>query len=407
MRFAALLLVAATTAAHADAFDDALAKHEYKLELKDGALAGPGADILKAAIDSANFVGLGEDHGIAQIPAFDAAVCKELAPHGFKHLALEVGPSVAAELEADAKAEGGAKRLAAFDKANPETVAFYTWREEFDFLRACPLHVYGIDQELMGSPVYVLPKVLATKPGPKATAALQQLIKEEATAHAAAAKSGSFGDLWLMSAKQATLDAAKTALAADGSAEAQKLFASLLESRDIYLGQGSKDTAYASNRHRAKLMKGLLLDDIGAAAKADGAFPKMIVKLGGYHLYRGNNPLRSSEVGNMIGEAAEAHRVDAVNILVLGLHGQQLAMVGPGKPAQPQKLDFVHDPDWKFMAPLARDAEKLGAYSLFDLRALRPAFGSLKVGDAELERLVFGYDFVVIVRDPTASHPLL
>ena len=56
-------------------------------------------------------------------------------------------------------------------------------------------------------------------------------------------------------------------------------------------------------------MKGMFLDDLSAAMKADQAFPKVLVKIGAWHAYRGLNPLRSSELGNLIGEAAEGHKV--------------------------------------------------------------------------------------------------
>jgi hypothetical protein len=387
--------------------EDAIAHNRYALSVADGKLAGSGAGVLRPAITAANFVMLGEDHGIAQIPAFGAALCNEL---GFHHLALEVGPSVAAELAAFARAKDGATREAAFVKKFPETIAFYDWKEEFDMLAACakasagaPLELWGLDQELMGAPVFVLQKILDTKPGPIAQAAIAALVKEDAADHAAAAKTGDFGKLFLIAAKQDTLDAATAALAKDGSAEAQQLFASLLESRAIYLGQSGPDP-YASNRRRAKLMKRTLLDHIGAAAKADKAFPKVMLKLGAWHLYRGLNPLRSSEVGNMVGEAAEGHAVEAVNVLLLGVKGQQLAVAGVGRPPHAVTLDLADkDSDFKFLAPFFAATDAHG-WTLFDLRALRPGFRKLGALDPELERMIFGYDFLVLIPDPKPAH---
>jgi hypothetical protein len=389
-------------------FEDAIAKNRYSVSVADSKLAGNGAAVLRSAITGAHFVMLGEDHGIAQIPTFGAALCNELH---FHHLALEVGRSVAPEIEQFARARDGAAREAAFAKRFPETIAFYDWKEEFDMLVACanastgaPLELWGLDQELMGAPVFVLQKILDTKPGPAGTAAIAALVREDAVDRAAAAKTGDFGKLFLIAAAQDDLDAAAAALAKDGSPEAQQLFASLLESRAIYLGQAGPDP-YASNRRRAKLMKRTLLEYISAAAKADNAFPKVMVKLGAWHLYRGLNPLGSSEVGNMIGEAAEGHAVDAVNVLVIGVKGQQLRVTGVARRPQPGPLELAgdKDSDFKFLAPFFAATDAHG-WTLFDLRALRSGFRKLGALDPELERLIFGYDFMVLIPDPKPEH---
>ncbi len=409
MRSLCLLLLWLALAAPSP-LDDALANNRYPIELDHaGKLAGKGADVLRPALAAATFVMLGEDHGIAQIPAFGASLCRELAPAGLRTLALEVGPSVAPELAAFASARDGAAREAAFVRKFPETIAFYDWREELAMLQACAqaaapgkLQIWGVDQELMGSPVFVLQKILDTKPGPVARAAIAALVRDDATAHAAAAKTGDYGKLWLLTAKQDALDAAAAALAKDGSPEAQQLFASLVESRAIYLGQSGPDP-YLSNRRRAKLMKRTFLDDLSAAVKADKAFPKVLVKLGAWHLYRGLDPLRSSELGNMLGEAAEGHGFEAVNIAIVGVKGKQLAVQGVGRVPKAVPLDLTKNDDVKFLAPVfaAADAK---AWTLFDLRALRTHFRKLGALDPELERLIFGYDFLVMIPDPQPEH---
>lgn len=410
-RLLALALVLAARAAAATPLDDAIAKARAPIAVEGGKLSGAGADVLRPALDAANFVMLGEDHGIAQTPAFGAALCAELAPHGFHHLALEVGPSVAPQLEQFARAGDGAAREAAFARKYPETIAFYDWKEERDMLASCarastaqPLQLWGLDQELMGAPVYVLAQILATHPGPAGKAAIEALVRADAAAHAAAAKTGDYGKLWLISAPQAELDGAAAALAKDGSPEAQHLFASLVESRAIYLGQSGPDP-YLSNRERAKLMKRTFLDDLSAAAHAEKAFPKVMIKLGAWHLYRGLNPLRSSEMGNLIGEAAEGHGVEAVNILVLGVKGQQLQVAGVSRTPRPVALDLTKPgSDFAFLAPFFAAMEPHG-WTLFDLRGFRPHFRKLGTLDPELERVIFGYDFLLLVPDPRPEHP--
>ena len=133
-------------------------KNRGAISVQDGKLAGPSAEVLRTAMADAQFVALGEDHGIRQIPEFAAALCAELAPHGFHHMGLEIGPYVAPEIEKMARSADGAKQLAEFDKKYPETIAFYNWQEEFAMLQKCegaasPGHmtIWGLDQEFMGA----------------------------------------------------------------------------------------------------------------------------------------------------------------------------------------------------------------------------------------------------------------
>ncbi|MGB9465454.1 MAG: hypothetical protein WBR10_10095, partial [Candidatus Acidiferrum sp.] len=166
------------------AFIEMLKKNRGAISVQDDKLAGPGADILRAALAEAHFVALGEDHGIRQIPEFAAALCAELAPHGFHHMGLEIGTYVTPEVEKMARSADGAKQLADFDKKYPETIAFYDWKEEFAMLQKCesaasPGHmaIWGLDQELMGASGFLTDKILATNPGPQARAAVEELLK--------------------------------------------------------------------------------------------------------------------------------------------------------------------------------------------------------------------------------------
>jgi hypothetical protein len=391
-------------AAFASPLSDAIHRAEAPLSIHDGRLAGAGGDILRAALTSAQFVVLGEDHGIAQIPALGAALCAELAPIGFRHLAVEVGPSVAPELQAFARASDGPARAAAFVRRYPETIAFYDWKEELAMLAACAqLDLWGLDQELVGATGYVVTKILETKPGPAATAALQALLRDHAAARTQAIKTGDYGKLVLVSGPEAMFEAARDALAKDGTPDARALFASLLESRAIYLGQAGPEP-YVSNRRRARLMKATFLDDLSAAARADKAFPKVMIKIGAWHAYRGLNPLHSSEIGNLIAEAAEGHKVEAVNLLVLGVKGAQLGAAGVGRAPTARPVDLTADPDFKMLAPLFSEVAR--DWMLFDLRTLRSGFRKLGPVDPELERVIFGFDFVVLIPDPKPSHPL-
>jgi hypothetical protein len=411
LAFTTYLLLMPLARAQTAEFTETLKKNRGEIRVQDGKLAGPSAEVLRAALADAQFVALGEDHGIRQIPEFAGALCTELAAYGFHHMGLEIGAFVAPDLEKMARSTDGAKQLAEFEKKYPETIAFYNWQEEFAMLQKCeaaasPGHmtIWGLDQEFMGATGYLADRILAANPGPEAKAAVETLLKEASEARAAAAKSGNPGDLFMMTAKQEELDHVRDLLKKQGKSEAQRLFDAFLVSREIYQKNMSGDY-YKSNRQRALLMKKNFSEPFAASTQSNGVLPKVFFKFGAYHMFRGINPLHSSELGNLIGEAAEANQFKSVHILIAGVKGEQLHFVGIGKPAEAVPLDLAGEKDspFLFLKPLF-DAQVENSWTLYDLRALRDGFSKYGKIDPELERVIFGYDFVVFVPDPKAAH---
>jgi len=409
--FAACLAITICARGQNAEFTETLKKNRGAISVQEGKLAGPSAEVLRTAMAEAQFVALGEDHGIRQIPEFAAALCAELAPHGFHHLALEIGTYIAPDLEKMARSAEGTKQLADFEKKYPETIAFYNWQEEFAMLQKCetaasPGHmtIWGLDQEFMGATSFLADKILATNLGPEAKAAVETLLKEATEARLAAAKTGNPGDLFMMTAKQEELDHLRELLKKQGKPEAQRLFDAFLVSREIYQKNMSGDY-YKSNRQRALLMKKNFSEPFAASSQSDGVLPKVFFKFGAYHMFRGINPLHSSEIGDLISEAAEANQLKSVHILIVGVKGEQLHFVGIGKPAEPGALDLAGDKDSSFLffKPLF-DMQIENSWTLYDLRALRDGFSKYGKIDPEMERVIFGYDFVVFISDPKASH---
>ena len=411
LAIASLFLFTTFSRAQNAEFAETLKKNRGAISVQDGKLAGPSAEILRGALADVQFVALGEDHGIRQIPEFAAALCAELAPHGFHHMGLEIGTYVAPDLEKMARSEDGAKQLAEFEQRYPETIAFYNWQEEFAMLQKCenaasPGHmtIWGLDQEFMGATAFLADRILATNPGPEAKAAIESLQKEASEARATAAKSGNPADLFMMTAKQEELDHVRDLLKKQGKLEAQKLFEAFLVSREVYQKNMSGDY-YKSNRQRALLMKKNFSEPFAASSQSNGVLPKVFFKFGAYHMFRGINPLHSSELGNLIAEAAEANQLKSVNILIVGVKGEQLHFAGIGKPPEAAPLDLAGDKDspFLFFKPLF-NVQIENSWTLYDLRALRDSFSKYGKIDPELERVIFGYDFVVLIPDPKASH---
>jgi hypothetical protein len=383
----------------------------FPIAVHDGKLTGEGAAVLQQATQGTQFLLLGEDHGISQIPEFAGGLFAMVAPQGFNTLNLEVGPEIGAQLQRMAAEPDGGTQLADFEKRYPFSIAFYDWQQELEFLLRSArvasggLTIWGLDQELMGAGGFLLRQILAENPGPEAKSYLQQMLAENDRDYASAAKSGNPGDLFMMAVKETDLARLKEVVDREGNARAQRLVRSMIESRDIYQ-KNMKHENYESNRRRAQLMKANFVNNFESAASS-GKPPKIMLKFGAWHMYRGLNPMDSSELGNMLNEICEEHSWKMVNVLILGVKGEQLHFAGIGRPPQPVPLDLKgdKDSDYRFLSPFF-DAMPGDDLTLFDLRNFRAKFRTYGKLDPEMERLVFGYDFLVLIPRPRAAAPV-
>jgi hypothetical protein len=70
-----------------------------------------------------------------------------------------------------------------------------------------------------------------------------------------------------------------------------------------------------------------------------------------------------------------------------------------------QLLRGVKDSDFLFPEPLLEN-QAANSWTLYDVRAHRENFSKYGKVDPELERMISGYDFVVLIPDPKPSHDL-
>jgi hypothetical protein len=389
-------------------FTERLLSNRYELSVQEGRLNGNGAPILQSALDGAQFVLIGEDHGIAQIPEFAGAVCGILGPQGFHTMAVETGPLVAADLEKWAASANGQIKVAEFEKKFPDSIPFYNFQEEFGLLKQCgmaaggKLHVWGLDQEFLGSSSFIFEQILETHPGKEAEAAVKELIKKDGEAHGKAGESGKSDGLFMLSANDADLTHAGDLLRKEGSAKAQELFAAFMKSREIYRKNIAGD-GIGSNRQRALLMKTNFIREYAATTRSEGKPPKVLFKFGGNHMYKGLNQLHNNDIGNYILELADGQGSKSVNILILAVAGSQLAFAGVGRPYHAVNVDAQDkNSDIGKLKPMFENMNALG-WTMFDLRGMRKGFSSLGQGSKDVENIVFAYDFLILIPEAKPS----
>jgi hypothetical protein len=391
----------------ADRFIAKLLQNRYALSVRSGQLSGAGAQVLQSAIAQSRFVLLGEDHGVAQTPVFWAAICKAAGPEGFHTMAVEEGPLVAAELERWARRPDGLAQLAAFQKTFPGSISIA--REEFDMLQQCArvgqseFRLWGLNQEGFGASRLILSRVLASRVGRESLPAMQQLLQKNDDAYRKALQSGSIFDLFMIAADDKELAGGAALLQKDGSPEARSLFASLVEGHEI---NRTSPAEYGNARRRERLMKTVFAANYARAASSSAALPKVLLKFGGYHVYRGLNPVHGSGIGNYVAEFAEGQGAQSLHIRLMAVKGSFPIYPRLGQPAQLHPFNYADQPGSRYLQPIFSNLLP-SDWTMFDLRPLRQDLNA--PGGAinpDLATLVFGYDILVIVPEGTPSREI-
>jgi len=404
---AALLAVAQSAHGQPSALDQKLREVRYDLRIDNDKFQGKAAPVLETAIAGAQYVLIGEDHITREIPRFATAVCDAMAPLGLSAMAVEVGPQVANLVASSFGKPDRLARMAELTRQYPESVAFLNVRQENDLAAHCAqvsrnpdFRLWGLDQEFLGSAGWLLDQILATHPGPAATAALTRLKEEEQHGALQAKETGDPSKLFLFAASDSELGQSTALVEREGNAVAKTLLREIVESHEIYLknAQGSPD----SNAQRARLLKQNLSQDLAAAAKG-GELKKVLVKFGDWHLYKGFNPLQQRDLGNYIAELAEGQGSASLHICVLGAKGTHFTYGGYARPGKLEKFVLDEDDEYRWLKP-AIDNQLPDAWTLYDLRKLR--FQKLGPLDPEMKRLIYGYDLLVIIPELSPADPI-
>ncbi len=385
-----------------------LREARFDLQVGTSGFTGSGAPVLNQAITEAPYVLIGEDHATREIPRFTTAVCDLMAKQGLLALAMEVGPQAAQFVTGTLGKPDRLAEMAALQKRYPSSAAFVDFAQENDLVEHASqaagkahFQFWGLDQEFFGAGGWLLDEILATKPGPQATAALQRLRTQEQQAAAQARETGDPSKLFLYVAKDAELAETAALLHKEGSPAANASFHELIVSHEIYLKNSQGDQE--SNAQRARLLKEHLRQHLEAAAAA-GQNGKVLAKFGALHFYKGFNPLQQRDLGNYIAEVADGQGARSLHIAVFGAKGTHIGFAGYGRPYATEPFVLAEVKGFRWLKPLLdNQVQSPDAWTLYDLRRLR--FQGLgDAMDADLKSLVYGYDLLVIIPELTPGN---
>lgn len=366
-------------------------------------LSGPGGDRLRAAMETAQFIALGEDHGFAGSPQLGAALAHDADAIAERqgatplYHAVEVGPYtvhwVAARLES-----GGLDRLGAALTGRPWAMPFLSNVE--DAALAAPFaaegRLWGIDQEFVGAPS-VLFEVLAAR---TRDAAMRKRLAGWREQDRAALSAGKFDAIMMATATEADFTALHAHFAHDP--EALAIVDALAKSARIYRLNDS-GRYLRNNEERAALMQGYFLT---AYRAVPGPAPRVLFKMGGYHLGRGTTPTSIYDIGSLLPGIAAANGRTSLHIVYVPLAGA-VRQVKPSSVGFTKAEPYADETVGPILdaAGLPREAIPADGHVLIPIAPLRHNLAGKKLRDLPVfsRFLLLGYDYLVTTRGAVAA----
>ncbi|GAB3796732.1 hypothetical protein GCM10028819_14890 [Spirosoma humi] len=348
---------------------------------------GRGWDLIQAGVKDNQYVLIGEDHFMAEIPYFTEQVLKT-AP--FNTFALEVDPYIAQLLNQKLAQTDTASLMKWAVQAGP-ALSFYSLQEEFHMLReASRRHtsLIGLDQIMMMSDPLLYDE-LAHRAARPSTRQRYTAMSERAKVSANKAALNLSHPMYMQSA---AFEEDVAALKKEPlSAQEKEILDAVQLSARIYKTQ--------SHALRVQLMKHQLMAAFPSAIKDK----KVLVKLGAMHCARGESYLTVYDCGNLLSNLAESEYKSSYHIAIFGKNGIQGS---PFKALPARKLD-PDNGDLKFVKPFF-DATPTDSWVVFNLLPIRKALQKQKINidDVDLRRTILGYDALVIFPTAHPSHSL-
>ena len=365
MRSAArhVMCVSAVLSAAATAGSGQVADGVLPLLQKQYDLATDGRTFLLDEAARASFFMLGELHGENEIPTLIRSVWPTMWAAGYRHVAAEVSPWAANELE--------------FGRPE-ETIAGLWTRPEAAFVASLKAGsgtvLWGCDIE-EPQPHRLIRELAAANPG-----------SQELQTAAETVKGG-----YRRQRAPALLELVRTANALrDRSIGGASLRDSLVRTLEVEADRAAGARFSASTR-REHVMKELFHSQWVKAGR-----PKVLLRFGRNHLHRGFDRRGVSTLGNFVAELAAAERLQVFNVAAFA-GGGRIRLMGPAT-----ELDERgDDPAFAYLASIARYPA-----TVFDLRPLRDGLHRLPADkrsaiESSLLYWADSYDAIIFYKEVT------
>jgi hypothetical protein len=371
-----------------------------------GKLADTGGKLMADAIEHAQFVLIGESHYSRETPRLAAAICWLMHPDSY---AVEAGPYAAAYVNGLLKDPERTTRMKEGEHAHAASMAFLNAEQENDLAASCAAStrnkdfaLWGLDQEFQGAASVLLQQMKVQPNGRVSATAIRSALQEDKQAEAKARSTGDATQLFLVSASESDVAELQAALDVDGTPASQSMMREIAESRRIYRLNlaGSPD----SNSERASLLKKHLLEHY-RTLQQHTPHPRILLKFGDNHMWKGFNDTHQLDLGNFVAELASVEHTTSLHIQIIAARGTLAGFGGYARPMKDEPFVLADIPDYGWLKPVIEmlPADKAAGSNgiVVDLRKLR--FRNLAM-PSEWQHLVYGYDLLVMLPEFTPAN---
>lgn len=344
--------------------------------------SGKGWDHIINKSGRTNYVLIGEDHFIGEIPVFTRAFTQQVKPENY---ICEVDQWMM-NIFTSKITKSTQAQLDAWITANYNGFSFFQKKNEFELMRSLlnqKTNLIGIEQVgLMSVPI--LYQYLSER-GSQKNKKMYEVMRDSSTAinnrcFADMRKNPFFFITPLFQEMMSKLDKASM------KPEEIAITEAMTRSAEIY--------SSGSHRMRIKLMQQNLMALYPNTLKGR----KNVFKFGANHTLKGESYIPVFDIGTTANILAQAENQDSYHIIVLPKSGQQAGFMS-GK----QDIDFKEG----LYASLRPFFDKASSteWTTFDLEAIRAAIrkNEILINNDELRKTILGYDALVVIPIATAA----
>lgn len=346
-----------------------------------GQFSGKGWDKLLEKSKRTNYVMIGEDHFIAEVPLFTQAFAAQYKPDNY---ICEVDKWMM-EIFASKITKSTQAQLDAWVTSNYNGFSFFQKKNEFDMMRAMlnqKVNLIGIEQVGLMSTTIIY-QYLSETGSPK-NKKLYEMMRDSSFVtnekFFADTKHPFFMITPLFKTTMAKLD--KASMKPDELA----LTEALVRSAGIY--------ETGSHRERIKLMQENLMALYPQTLKGK----KNLFKFGANHTMKGESYIPVYDIGTTGNILAQAEHQDSYHILILPRAGKQAGFLSGSQDINTKEGIFAAL--WQYL-----DKSSKTEWTMIDLEPIRAAIrrNEIDITDVMLRKTLMGYDALVVIPEASAA----
>ena len=350
--------------------------------IQNNQFVGDGWNQVLEEIKAHNNILIGEDHFFNEVPFFISKISSEVK---FDNYFCEIDPYSAEIIQEKIKTLSQQK-LEQYTKMFSNTFSFYALEPEFELLKRFAVSnttIIGTDQIVLNADRLIFSELKKETKNMKALNIYSDIIKQS-TVHFNQFIKGNGSPYIFSEDFNKNIDSLKILKL---SSKEQKIIEDIELSQQIYQTQ--------NHNLRVQLMKHNLVDNFNAFSNSKNLF-----KYGATHMPKGESLLKNYDLGNLVSNIAESQFQTSLHIMIIGKSGLQGV---PFKGMKPQILD-IESNDLKHYK-IFFDATDKNEWYVFNTKEILKKAQSkrIEVGDKTLERVLKGYNYLIVIPEVTPS----